>query len=86
MKIVWFCVCFDTFSKMSLTFFSDSPTYMFISSGPFTLRKFNEHSVATAFANNVWKIYKTNNLVTKFHVPFGHTHLLENKHKFNSRE
>ena len=44
-----------TFSKMSLIFFSDSPTYMFISSGPFTLRKFNEHSVATAFACNVQK-------------------------------
>lgn len=29
--------------------------YILINSGPFTLRKFNEHSVATAFANNVCK-------------------------------
>ena len=49
------CVDEYTFSKMSLTFFSDSPTYMFINSGPFTLRKFSEHSVATAFANNVYE-------------------------------
>lgn len=39
---------------MSRTFFSDSPMYMLISSGPFTLRKFKEHSVATALANNVY--------------------------------
>lgn len=45
-----------TFWKMSRTFFSDSPMYMLISSGPFTLRKFREHSVATAFANKVWDL------------------------------
>jgi hypothetical protein len=28
---------------------------MLINSGPFTLRKFKEHSVATAFANKVCK-------------------------------
>lgn len=28
--------------------------YMLINSGPFTLRKFKEHSVATALANNVY--------------------------------
>lgn len=38
---------------MSLMFFSDSPIYILINSGPFTLRKFKEHSVATAFASNV---------------------------------
>lgn len=41
---------------MSRTFFSDSPMYMLISSGPLTLRKFREHSVATAFANKVWDL------------------------------
>lgn len=45
-----------TFWKMSRTFFSDSPMYMLISSGPFTLRKFREHSVATALANKVWDL------------------------------
>lgn len=42
-----------TFWNMSRTFFSDSPMYILINSGPFTLRKFREHSVATAFANRV---------------------------------
>lgn len=34
---------------------------MLINSGPFTLRKFKEHSVATAFANNVCKLKHNNN-------------------------
>ena len=41
------------FWKMSRTFFSLSPTYMLMSSGPFTLRKFSLHSVATALASSV---------------------------------
>lgn len=45
-----------TFWKISRIFFSDSPMYMLINSGPFTLRKLREHSVATAFANKVWHI------------------------------
>lgn len=46
-----------TFWKISRTFFSDSPMYMLMSSGPLTLRKFNEHSVATALASNVCNRY-----------------------------
>lgn len=48
-----------TFSNMSRTFFSDSPMYMLINSGPLTLRKLREHSVATAFASNVYEIHIT---------------------------
>ena len=40
----------------SRTLRSDSPTYMFTSSGPFTLRKRNEHSVATALASKVFPV------------------------------
>ena len=42
-----------TLANKSRTFFSDSPTYILMSSGPLTLRKFKEHSVATALAINV---------------------------------
>lgn len=68
-----------TFWKMSLTFFSDSPMYMLISSGPFTLRKFKEHSVATAFANNVWGfkwLAKVSCTGQKFGIIFSTTNLL----------
>ena len=41
------------FWKTSRTFRSLSPTYILISSGPFTLIKFRLHSVAIAFANSV---------------------------------
>mmetsp|Transcript_3096 Transcript_3096/g.7746 ORF Transcript_3096/g.7746 Transcript_3096/m.7746 type:complete len:326 (+) Transcript_3096:376-1353(+) len=40
-------------AKISLTFLSLSPTYMLISSGPFTLRKFMWNSVAMALAKSV---------------------------------
>ena len=43
-------------SNTSRTFFSDSPTYMFTSSGPLTLRNRSAHSVATAFANKVFPV------------------------------
>lgn len=45
---------------MSRTFFSDSPMYMLINSGPLTLRKLREHSVATALANRVWYLHQNN--------------------------
>lgn len=35
---------------------SDSPTYMFINSGPLTDKKLMPHSVATAFASNVFPV------------------------------
>ena len=40
-------------SNTSRTFFSLSPTYMLMSSGPLMLMKLMEHSVATAFAMSV---------------------------------
>ena len=40
-------------SNTSLTFFSLSPTYMLMSSGPLTLMKLMEDSVATALASSV---------------------------------
>ncbi len=39
--------------KSSLTAFSDSPTYLFRSSGPFTEMKLTPLSLATAFAKSV---------------------------------
>jgi hypothetical protein len=41
------------FANSSRTFFSDCPTYDDNNSGPLTLKKFAEHSVATAFAISV---------------------------------
>ena len=41
------------FEATGLTWRSDSPMYMLISSGPLTDRKLSAHSVATAFASSV---------------------------------
>ena len=42
--------------KTLRTFASDSPIYIFNSSGPLTEKKFNENDVATAFASNVFPV------------------------------
>lgn len=47
---------FLAFSKISLTFFSLSPMYIFNNSGPFTEKKFIWHSFAIHFANNVFPV------------------------------
>jgi len=44
----------DALLNSSLTAFSDSPTYLFNNSGPFTAIKFAIDWLATAFANNVF--------------------------------
>ena len=53
-KIIDGATCF-AFLKISLTPFSDSPTYLFNNSGPLTDIKFASDSVATAFASSVFR-------------------------------
>ncbi len=51
-KMMHGAVCL-AFLKISLTAFSDSPTHLLSTSGPLTLMKLAELSVATAFARSV---------------------------------
>jgi hypothetical protein len=55
-KIIHGATCL-AFLNISLMCFSDSPTHLLTSSGPFIEMKFAFASFATAFANNVFPVH-----------------------------